>query len=554
LLACTFILCTPVFLRGQDPVPPASEQEIGKRIARLDDRHFPVREQASADLSQAGISAIDELATAYLSGSTEQRWRILKILEQLSTETEEEGFYRIAAALRVLGGYQYGPGQIAVLHRKWQTGKSERAAQRLRDAGAEIASDNSFNAMGNVNNLDAMMLMRDNRVNVRGGVVILGGNPVPLQIDEPEPTGMIDPAIETGRTAIPVTIAEKQEMLDDIFQSDFDSNRRIAISSLQAGESDPAAVEGGRTTFQARTNNPFGVNDQPFPDQFGRFNSFQMNSYQPPLTATFGPNWTGTLEQMADVSAVSGLNSVEFKSRAEVLARELVAVSRIPELRVLSILDSAVDSQTVAHLADMPRLNTLVLDLNKIDAGWLDAAAQLPELSQLRLIAPPDGSIDLTGIVRLQALRQLTLESTHVDFGTFDLLKEPPFLSILFLQNCKFDLSEYRAFKSTRPQLTVDSSGNSFLGVRSPTLIGDLPGFTCRISEVVAGSAADLAGVQPGDLIRKLDGIEINTFNDLKLVVSQKQPGEKIGIEIDRNGQIINLTAELGDKANAPAQ
>ena len=53
------------------------------------------------------------------------------------------------------------------------------------------------------------------------------------------------------------------------------------------------------------------------------------------------------------------------------------------------------------------------------------------------------------------------------------------------------------------------------------------------VGSVQPGSAADEAGLKPGDLILSIDGIEVRWFEDLRSVVSDR-PGVRVALEIDR--------------------
>ncbi len=64
---------------------------------------------------------------------------------------------------------------------------------------------------------------------------------------------------------------------------------------------------------------------------------------------------------------------------------------------------------------------------------------------------------------------------------------------------------------------------------------------------VVAGSPADLAGLQNGDIILMIDGVEINTENTLSDQVNVYEPGDLIEISIIRDGQEIVLEATLDE-------
>ncbi len=66
------------------------------------------------------------------------------------------------------------------------------------------------------------------------------------------------------------------------------------------------------------------------------------------------------------------------------------------------------------------------------------------------------------------------------------------------------------------------------------------------IASVEKGSAAERAGLQPGDVIRKLDGRDIVSSGDLSAVISMASPGQHVSLDIWRNGAHKELTATLG--------
>jgi len=66
------------------------------------------------------------------------------------------------------------------------------------------------------------------------------------------------------------------------------------------------------------------------------------------------------------------------------------------------------------------------------------------------------------------------------------------------------------------------------------------------IASVEKGSAAEKAGLQAGDVIRKIDGRDIVSSGDLSAVISLASPGQKVTMDIWRNGSHKTLTATLG--------
>jgi len=61
------------------------------------------------------------------------------------------------------------------------------------------------------------------------------------------------------------------------------------------------------------------------------------------------------------------------------------------------------------------------------------------------------------------------------------------------------------------------------------------------IPQVEAGSAADKAGVQAGDVIVAIDGYAIKKSHDLPIKVARHQPGDKVTLEVIRNGKRISI-------------
>ena len=67
------------------------------------------------------------------------------------------------------------------------------------------------------------------------------------------------------------------------------------------------------------------------------------------------------------------------------------------------------------------------------------------------------------------------------------------------------------------------------------------------VSSVEDGGPADRAGLKSGDVIRKVDGTAIASAGDLPAMLGMKSPGEKVSIELWRDGKPVTVTATLGD-------
>jgi serine protease Do len=74
------------------------------------------------------------------------------------------------------------------------------------------------------------------------------------------------------------------------------------------------------------------------------------------------------------------------------------------------------------------------------------------------------------------------------------------------------------------------------------------------VSSVQPDSAAERAGLQPGDVITRFDGKEIGAAGELSALVGQAAPGDKAKLQILRKGETRELTATLGAAKADPAE
>jgi serine protease Do len=68
------------------------------------------------------------------------------------------------------------------------------------------------------------------------------------------------------------------------------------------------------------------------------------------------------------------------------------------------------------------------------------------------------------------------------------------------------------------------------------------------VAEVLDGSPAAQAGVQPGDVIRKFDGHEVKNFGALRSLVAQTQLNKEVELEIVRDGKPLKVRAQIKEQ------
>lgn len=67
------------------------------------------------------------------------------------------------------------------------------------------------------------------------------------------------------------------------------------------------------------------------------------------------------------------------------------------------------------------------------------------------------------------------------------------------------------------------------------------------VSSVQTGGPADKAGLQTGDVIRKVDGRVIASSGDLPAIIGMAMPGDKVVLEVWRKGEARQIDARLGN-------
>jgi putative serine protease PepD len=91
----------------------------------------------------------------------------------------------------------------------------------------------------------------------------------------------------------------------------------------------------------------------------------------------------------------------------------------------------------------------------------------------------------------------------------------------------------------------VTDSGRAFLGVSVATLVS---GDGVVVSAVTAGSAADKAGIERGDVIVSVAGTDITSGDDLSVRLAELEPGQTVPVTIQRpDGTRKTVQVKLGE-------
>jgi S1-C subfamily serine protease len=74
------------------------------------------------------------------------------------------------------------------------------------------------------------------------------------------------------------------------------------------------------------------------------------------------------------------------------------------------------------------------------------------------------------------------------------------------------------------------------------------------LSDVAPDSAADTAGLEPGDVVLSVDGKPMREARDLALAVFQRAPGDQMTMEIQRGKERMSKTVAVLERKSEPSQ
>jgi hypothetical protein len=103
---------------------------------------------------------------------------------------------------------------------------------------------------------------------------------------------------------------------------------------------------------------------------------------------------------------------------------------------------------------------------------------------------------------------------------------------------------ELTLVRQQRPQATGGGGYGPYLGTIPD--FGEVAGGGLRLSGVRAGSPAEQAGLQAGDVVIEFGGKEVLNIYDYTYALRDHAPGDTVAIKVRRDGEVVELTAVLG--------
>ena len=525
---------------------------VPELLVQLDADDYQTREAAADQLARRGVNSLKPMVLHSLSSSPESVWRVRSIIEKIGIAGNEDTFYKSTGVLRLL--YPLDDtgttSRLETLRQQWTLTRKKNAIKRLQELGATISDP-----LG-----DQLALTPHPWGGQRGlldGRLILNGRPM---VSDMLPVKSDSTQTQTSAASLrkrkSLTDRELIEQVDELLTSDLATNRERILGT------DDATKKVANLSSPLQGEQRFAVN------------ALRNSQLRTGATAILDANFRGSIDDLKSLQAIPNLAIVHWKDR-QLDASEMKMAHKSAFIGRVHIENCKFPNEPLPESA-WPRLATHYEFVNQTIPVSAIKRLRTSVINSLKLSKCAASETLHQHLRQIDSLRTLALEDIPVDEQWFESFASIGSLTQISLSACKFDRDAYQELKKSRPKLRVDFTPQAFLGVRSPDFGNanlerarmlarmraaqkanpdqqqDAPAFDlpvelagCSISDVVGGSGAEKAGLKPGDVIMKIDGEPVTIFEDIRLIISQHRPGDKLEVEFTRDEQTNTATIEL---------
>jgi len=246
---------------------------------------------------------------------------------------------------------------------------------------------------------------------------------------------------------------------------------------------------------------------------------------------------------IAPLAAAIAAGDMEVASRGIDILRDLLGV---PDADTAAAAEAALETLVERGSPTVRQLAGGVLDFHYAEqadqarerleaAGAVLQERPLPEGETglvVELSGTWRGGIDeLRLLPRLPAVAWLSLQGVALDDDALAVLGRVRGVHRIDLFGTGVAAAAVTTLRERLPEVEIDVRQGGRLGVSSTVVNGP-----CEITHVQPGSAAERAGVQPGDVVVRVDGEPIAGFKELTAQVAGRGPGEPLVLSIVRPG------------------
>ncbi len=181
----------------------------------------------------------------------------------------------------------------------------------------------------------------------------------------------------------------------------------------------------------------------------------------------------------------------------------------------------------------------IMLIVTQLAMRWLGLVPEPPQINE-------DGEAPTEAVSDAPVLVG-TEEDTYVTIGSYDPAKGEKYLAYFNTRGASLDRVELvERDDKGKLKYSVIEFKHGYLGyLAAAEVSGDVEGIEVRV--VGDGTPAHVAGIQVGDILTELNGIELTTPEDLDTTLRETRAGQTIKVKLERNGAPSEIEVTLGD-------
>lgn len=187
------------------------------------------------------------------------------------------------------------------------------------------------------------------------------------------------------------------------------------------------------------------------------------------------------------------------------------------------------------------RVDHAVIEGDAVRQDVLRQVVKMPELRSIVLREAVLRDDIFEPLATLSRIDDLELRYIRLDLEDADRLAVLPLRVSLGLMGTGMPIEGAQKIREAMPGLNLVYKQGGFLGVVCNNFMP-----RCQIDAVKPGGAAANAGLQPGDVIVRIDDQPIGTFEDLQLQIGSHLPGDEVEITFERLEEVDKVKLKLG--------
>jgi hypothetical protein len=217
---------------------------------------------------------------------------------------------------------------------------------------------------------------------------------------------------------------------------------------------------------------------------------------------------------------------------------ELAAEAVLEEIAASRVTSAAARADTALAGYRGSRQDRSLTKLRELGASVAASALSNGEITMVQITIGEGWrgvADDLAALKRIPSLQRLSIYEGSVDDSALKHLTSLKQLTSLELFGTRISDAGIERLANSLVNAKIDRRKGGLLGVSGDP---NARGGGCLVATVQAGTAADKAGLQAGDVIIKFDGKEVTDFTGLTELISTKGGGETVELEVERQTQI----------------